>query len=586
MTRTNQLPHINTLSDIESHFKVLAGPGAGKTTWLSNHLKKVLTESDRLGVTRKIACITYTNVAAEEILKKMDCDKSRFEISTIHGFLYRNVVKPFAYLINKDVEDSLFNLNELSGHEEHIPRIDKINSWITTLEDGRRSYRYLVNATNRNRLVKCLSDLDWSFNGGEVSLKFRNPYSSSEARDIRLPTSQLLGYKHKYWQSGIMHHEDVLYFSYLIISNSERVLDFIRSKFPYIYIDEFQDTTELQTWIIKKIASSGTKIGVIGDLAQSIYKFAGAKRSDFENFSLEGLTTYELDKNHRSTQSIVRFLNNLRADIEQVWPAQAAKGNPVKVLVGSVEDAIQWLNRNRFVETYVLTRRNEMVETIKVRSRGATNDKLKEVYSFDSNSARVKSLHSIFMGYKLYRKGYSREAIKEITKPIRKAGKDLSDLQLRRAAIKVLVLLRQEEWRNKSLCEFYMDLRNHINQNYGVLLGAGLAAGSIKTFYQGVTVEEILPYVKVDTKSEDKIRTIHSAKGTEFDNVMVHFETQGDFEQNVLKAKVKINTANDDARLYYVGFSRAKKNLFINVPTINTTLLNQIHEWSLIEEVL
>ena len=73
--------------------------------------------------------------------------------------------------------------------------------------------------------------------------------------------------------------------SYKIIENSPRVLEFVRNRFPYIFIDEFQDTTELQTWIIKKIAESETKVGVIGDLAQSIYKFAGAKRSDFENFT-------------------------------------------------------------------------------------------------------------------------------------------------------------------------------------------------------------------------------------------------------------------------------------------------------------
>lgn len=587
MPNPNTIPHIDTFSNIESHFRVFAGPGAGKTTWLASHLKKVLTESERLGVTRKIACITYTNVAAEEILKKLDCDKSRFEISTIHSFLYNNVVKPFAYLINKDEPAELFNINELSGHEEHIPRIDKINSWISALKAERGSdYRYLVSTSNKGTLVKCLTDLDWKLSTGGVDLKFRNSYRNQEARAIRLPTTNLIGYKQKYWQSGIMHHEDVLYFSYLIINKSPRLLDFIRSKFPYIFIDEFQDTTELQTWIVKRIAGSVTRVGVIGDLAQSIYKFAGANRSDFESFTLAGLATYELNINRRSTQNIIKFLNGLRSDIQQGWPEDVSVGNPVKVLVGPITDALHWLNTNGFDQSYILTRQNQSVESIRAESSGVSSDKLKELYSADSNSNRAKALHSLLMGYRIYMKGYPKEGLKEISKTVKKAGGIKSAFLLRRIAISILEISRLDEWRMKSLCDFYMDLLNLLNQEYGIQIGARLAAGGIKTFYQSITVEEILPHIKVDTKSDDTVRTIHSAKGTEFDNVLVHFETLGDFVQNVLNAKTKITAANDDARLYYVGLSRAKENLFINVPEMESSVLNKIHSINLQAVVL
>jgi len=50
------------LENIEHHFKVIAGPGAGKTRWLSNHVRNVLGKSGRLNKCRKIACITYTNI--------------------------------------------------------------------------------------------------------------------------------------------------------------------------------------------------------------------------------------------------------------------------------------------------------------------------------------------------------------------------------------------------------------------------------------------------------------------------------------------------------------------------------------------
>ena len=111
-------------------------------------------------------------------------------------------------------------------------------------------------------------------------------------------------------------------------------MEFIRNKYPYILIDEFQDTTELQTWIIKRIAESDTKVGVIGDLAQSIYKFAGAKRKDFEIFELEGISSYKLEKNHRSTSRIIDFLNCLRSDICQEGNECTIDGCNVKILVG------------------------------------------------------------------------------------------------------------------------------------------------------------------------------------------------------------------------------------------------------------
>src|SRR5690606_41763511 len=88
--------------DIDSHYKVSAGPGAGKTYWLVNHIKNVLHNSDKLFRTRKIACITYTNIAVETILKRLGTSSEQVEVSTIHGFLYKNIVKPYATFIASD----------------------------------------------------------------------------------------------------------------------------------------------------------------------------------------------------------------------------------------------------------------------------------------------------------------------------------------------------------------------------------------------------------------------------------------------------------------------------------------------------
>ena len=144
MLDINSLPNVSEFIDIDSNFRVFAGPGAGKTTWLIDHLRNVLKTSCRLHRTRKIACITYTNVAAEEVMNRLSCDKCRFDISTIHSFLYRNIVKPFSYLIAQDEDgELLFNIDKLDGHIEHIPHSDRIRRWQNTIEQlNNKSYKY------------------------------------------------------------------------------------------------------------------------------------------------------------------------------------------------------------------------------------------------------------------------------------------------------------------------------------------------------------------------------------------------------------------------------------------------------------
>ncbi len=585
MLDINQLPHISELTDIDTNFRVFAGPGAGKTTWLIQHLLKILRTSCRLYKTRKIACITYTNVAAEEVLNKLICDKYRFEISTIHSFLYRNIVKPFSYLIAEDDNgEPLFEINRLDGHSEHIPHGNRISRWRGTIEKlNKKRYGYFNNPQNKADLFAQLSSMDYSFVDDSPDLIFRR------YRGVAVPTKngELWLYKKKYWLDGIMHHEDVLYFSYLIINKSPRTLEFVRNKYPYILIDEFQDTTELQTWIIRKIAEAETKVGVIGDLAQSIYKFAGAKRSDFENFQLKNMKSYKLEQNHRSTKRIIEFLNCLRSDICQEGTECTIDGRNVKILIGPILDAIKWIENNGFQTTYVLTRKNETVEEINTHTSSKTDDLLKNLYGIDTNSARVKVLHSILMGFKFYEKGYLKDAIKEVLRPLRyKADKSISKLELRKTAIEIIDDLKKDETHQKTLYDYYSELLDDLKNKYNFQIGAKLTSTGAKAFYEKTIISDLLKFIKVDTKSEDTIRTIHSAKGTEFNNTLVHFEDLRDFEKYVFGATALLDADEDDARIYYVGFSRAKENLFINIPEQNEDTIPRLQGINVDYEIL
>lgn len=103
---SNEFKLINSdyiIDKIDKHFKVVAGPGAGKTYWLINHIRNVLNRSNKLNSVSKIACITYTNVAVEEIMERLKLTSNRVEVSTIHSFLYKNIIKPYVHML-KDGE--------------------------------------------------------------------------------------------------------------------------------------------------------------------------------------------------------------------------------------------------------------------------------------------------------------------------------------------------------------------------------------------------------------------------------------------------------------------------------------------------
>jgi DNA helicase-2/ATP-dependent DNA helicase PcrA len=99
---TQQIITADKSIPIDDHFKIIAGPGAGKTRFLVNHILNVLHHSNRLGRNKKIACITYTNIGVETIVDRLDEGIDHIEVCTIHSFLFTHVMKPFASLIKSE----------------------------------------------------------------------------------------------------------------------------------------------------------------------------------------------------------------------------------------------------------------------------------------------------------------------------------------------------------------------------------------------------------------------------------------------------------------------------------------------------
>lgn len=540
--------------EIEKHFKVSAGPGAGKTRFLINHISNVLQSSNRLGRTRKIACITYTNVGVSTIISRLGEELDHVEASTIHSFLFKHIVRPYLFLL-KDKYG--LDLQKINNHYEHMVSSGFFNK---------------TDLPKRNIKENELRSLYWEIDGNECKLKL-----DKRKMDYH---SSLLKYKKYFWEKGLVHHEDVLAFAWEIIKSSKEVLRVIRSKFPYFFIDEFQDTNPIQTEILKLIGENETIVGVIGDSAQSIYEFQGASVSQFTNFKLTGILDFKIEDNHRSTEQIIHLLNKLRNDIAQISPKNKTGRKPL-LIVGDILNSLEFAKKKIDSENITtLSFSNLTANAVRNNIALKTGEKwqiIEDLYE-DSNSDRKKALISLIKAIQFAKMKLYKESIRELSRHF--IGQD--NFKGQRISIIVLksLLAEYSESKSKSLWDFYLRISTFQVDGRPILAmskinesKAGKAPTKIEEFYKNTTLEKLSLHVKMN-EDNSLHRTIHKAKGDEFENVMVivkqsdqykNYQEDRDFEF-LLNPKLG---ENEGHRVYYVACSRARTNLIINVPEIS-----------------
>ena len=191
MTGRHAIESDTRLDDIEHPFRVFAGPGAGKTFWLVAHIKNVLSRSNRLTASAKIACISYTNVAAGNILQQLGSCADRVDVSTIHSFFYRNIVRPYLHLMSNDDGNPLVDYAQVDGHDEHRPGFGSVQDWLAAA--GMKNLQTSF-AANRAEWFDYLKSLSWRRDEttGQWSLK---PIGGWKQQPQYLPTTQLGSYK-------------------------------------------------------------------------------------------------------------------------------------------------------------------------------------------------------------------------------------------------------------------------------------------------------------------------------------------------------------------------------------------------------
>lgn len=547
------------LIDIEHHFKVTAGPGAGKTHWLINHIKNVLENSERLEKTRKIACITYTNVAIDTILNRLGSQSiNQVEVSTIHSFLYTHVVKPYIIHIAEEFD---IEFQKIKGHDKFEPKYNKVQFWLenhSNVEELKHPHtinQLLKRPENKDVLFTWLSKIKYGFS---ADLKLYLKGKETDARHLRkvvgILEADLLSYKKLYWQDGRIDHDDVLYFSYELITRYPFILKILRAKFPYFFIDEFQDTNPIQAKIVSLLGEEETIVGVIGDPAQSIYSFQGASIEDYLRFRINNVSEYTIIENRRSSNQIIDLLNEVRMDIVQTKYRNEDQDIPTLFVGNSIEayNKIQEMyNNDIFIQTLARDNPTSNAMKFKMNNSNLNPELLIELASKD-NSQRYNIIKNSMEALEFAKHSDYKNALKTMSNNF--SGYSEKEQINKSVIILQKLIKKQEAFFEEPLMVFYQLVREDVAMS-------GFRKGAAQDFYSKYSYKDLA--LCINYKEDiSQHRTIHKSKGDEFQNVLlitdhIEFLTNPKLDQD------------EEQRIYYVGISRAMDRLFIVTPKLS-----------------
>jgi DNA helicase-2/ATP-dependent DNA helicase PcrA len=571
------------LDDVDTPFRILAGPGAGKTYWLVEHIKEVIKRSDLLGPKQRIACISYTRVAAGEIEKELGSAAAHVDVSTIHSFLYRNIVKPYLPWIRDESGNPVVDYWHVDGHSPHQPVWGIVDRWIQDVSEMPGIWAF----DDEEDIRRYLSSLRWEWdrNAQEWELTDRGyppdgPFPSREAN--------LREYKKQCWQAGILDHEDVLYFAVRILNENPNLTRFLSARHPYVFVDEFQDTTPAQTEVLRRLAANGSVTGVIGDIEQSIFEFAGAKPQDLRQFEPDEQKTFRIVSNRRSTHAILDLLNHVRQASSQILHVdeeeERKEGDPPVVLVGSPETAQDHVKARADREVQTLVRSNILVR----RLAGA--DIPKESYDDSWEKLRAKNpyrtewLEAVLEAIREVREQERYgEAVHIIYRGLRtRDGKLLSKVftpsgerrltreDRRRTAANFLPLLLEDQDRHFEMSglEFYRSIRERLLE---ILPDAPMVdpGGEYAELLEDTSCEGLYATARLQS-GDGQVKTIHKSKGEQYPVVLVHRGPWGGdpdamVDHLLMPEEAENREDREERRVTYVGLSRAENKLYICV---------------------
>ena len=302
---------------------IVAGAGSGKTRVLTCRIAYMLEQ----GVAPDtILALTFTNKAAAEMRERIGQLLSpqatrRIWMGTFHS-LFSRILRAEADRLGYPSSYTIYDASDARNLVKQIIR--EMNLSDETYKPGDIAAR--ISLAKNNLITPGAYEANASL--------------QAEDRERRRPQFVDIYklYVQKCRQNGAMDFDDLLLNTNILFKDFPDVLARYQAQFRYILVDEYQDTNFAQYVIIRRLAEQHSNVCVVGDDAQSIYSFRGAKienilrfRNDFPDARI-----FKLEQNYRSTQTIVDAANSIiEKNTKQIRKrsfSTAEQGEKIKVI--------------------------------------------------------------------------------------------------------------------------------------------------------------------------------------------------------------------------------------------------------------
>src|SRR5437868_7565594 len=322
---------------------VIAGAGSGKTNTLAHRVAHLIVNG---ADPRRILLMTFSRRAASEMTKRVERIARKVMgdnagvmtdalawAGTFHGIGAR-VLRDFSDRIGLDPAFTIHDRQDsadLMNLVRHENGLSKTKSRFPTKGTCISIYSRCVNAETAIEEV-----LGASF-----------PWCSGWAAELK----ELFGaYVEAKQKQNVLDYDDLLLYWAQTMSDPA-LADDIGSRFDHVLVDEYQDTNRLQSSILLALKPGGRGLTVVGDDAQSIYSFRAATVRnilDFPNQFSPRATIITLDRNYRSTQTILAAANGViglakERFTKNLWTERTSGAKPQLVTVRDEADQARFI---------------------------------------------------------------------------------------------------------------------------------------------------------------------------------------------------------------------------------------------------
>lgn len=523
--------------DNKESFILDAGAGSGKTWSLVESIKYVINKQGKefRRNNQKIVCITYTNIAKNEIIDRIE-NNELVMVSTIHDFLW-SCISQFKI----ELKEKLIEIIDEKISKVQID-LDKAKNKTTKT--------YKKNLEKKEKLESDKAEL--------------------------LSTSKTMKYKNYFsYKNNIVSHDEVIELSQRLFSSYPVIRKLIVDTYPIILVDEYQDTfPSVIKILLDDLNSDNLLLGFYGDKMQKIYDKGIGEISSAYN--LKSITKLE---NYRCSESVVNLLNKIRDDIQQI-PSGDNKGvegncifyqinennfNLSEFIENNLKSKFEIKDDKSNLKVLYLTHRliakeNEYGELYELVNSNGKSDALTK--KDEDSCPFIKFLYQIEDIVNLYQNN-------KIQRLLKKYSFEINTFEEKKTLKRILDILIKIRERKKIDQVINFVIKYRLLQRSEQMNNFDLEDESNSKYYNSLMQIAYNQIIKACKIADEKtpFSTKHGTKGSEFENVLVVIDDTAwrnySFDRYFSNDRTNENQYSRTRNLFYVTCSRAKNNLAV-----------------------